>query len=220
MRKTFFTVVLVLLALQAAAMLVIWGAPAQRVQRSHTPTPEPRLPSATPAPTATRIAIPPLATLPAASDRSQPVSLTVGECRVEALDLIGAWVQANKPEKEDFPFKSLDGKDCTASFAADVLPLFTQPNIWYGGAIACSACHNADLANASAQMDLSSYAGILAGSRRADASAQGQDILGSGAGWEKSKLYQMIFTRAMPMGRPASSPQKGPVITVGKLKSK
>jgi hypothetical protein len=46
----------------------------------------------------------------------------------------------------------------------------------------------------SAQLDLSSYAGITAGSRREDAeSKKGTDILGEG-NWEKSLLYEFLVT--------------------------
>jgi hypothetical protein len=51
-------------------------------------------------------------------------------------------------------------------------------------------------------MDLSSYAGILAGSRRASADAKGNDILGSG-NWGQSKLNEHLFVlKLMPFGRP------------------
>jgi hypothetical protein len=42
-------------------------------------------------------------------------------------------------------------------------------------------------------LDLSSYAGILAGSRREDAESKGTDILGGG-NWESSLLYEFIST--------------------------
>ena len=51
-------------------------------------------------------------------------------------------------------------------------------------------------------MSLASYAGIIAGSRRNDPSVAGNDILGDGTDWTHAKLYTMIFTRQMPMGRP------------------
>jgi hypothetical protein len=41
-----------------------------------------------------------------------------------------------------------------------------ESNVWYPGALSCASCHNADLAISSAQMDMTTYAGLLAGSRR------------------------------------------------------
>jgi hypothetical protein len=69
-------------------------------------------------------------------------------------------------------------------------------------------------------MDLSSYAGIIAGSRRASADVKGNDILGSGV-WEQSKLYEVLTLpnenqQAMPLGRPPDAfPPGGPVILAG-----
>ena len=83
--------------------------------------------------------------------------------------------------------------------------LFKEANLWYSGALACASCHNADLTKASAQLNLSDYQGILAGSRRTSPDAKGNDILGGG-NWEQSKLYEVLITRkgqplAMPLGR-------------------
>jgi hypothetical protein len=145
----------------------------------------------------------------------QKVSFGAGQCSVAALDFLGDWVKAGKPESSSFDFHSTTGQTCQATFAQDVLPLFTQPNIWFDGAIACSTCHSTDLATAAAKMSLVNYAGIIAGSRRDNASAAGNDILGDGTNWAQAKLYTMIFTRQMPIGRPSNAPQKGPIIHVG-----
>jgi len=150
--------------------------------------------------------------------RIQQVSFGAGQCSVAALDLLGDWVKAGKPESASFDFQSVTGQTCQGTFAQDVLPLFTQPNIWFDGAIACATCHSSDLASAAAKMSLVNYAGIIAGSRRDNPSAPGNDILGDGTNWSQAKLYTMIFTRQMPMGRPSSSPQKGPIIRVGTVK--
>ena len=50
-----------------------------------------------------------------------------------------------------------------------------------------------DVTISPAQLDLSSYAGIISGSRRADAESKGTDILGDG-NWESSLLYKFIST--------------------------
>jgi hypothetical protein len=64
--------------------------------------------------------------------------------------------------------KDINGTSCQATFT-DIQPLFLEANLWYAGALACASCHNSDISAASANMDLSSYAGILAGSRRTSA---------------------------------------------------
>jgi hypothetical protein len=140
-----------------------------------------------------------------------------GECRISALNLIGDWVQTGKSENDLFLFDSLNGDSCQGTFTTDVLPLFREPNLWYPGAIACASCHGEDLKLAAAHLSLVSYQAILAGANRNDSSASGEDILGSKDGWQKSKLYNQLFTRQMPFGRPANSPQEGPIVRVGKI---
>ena len=72
-------------------------------------------------------------------------------------------------------------------------------------------------------MDLSSYAGILAGSGRANGEPQGKDILGGG-NWDQALLHQMLYAPngqttigrpAMPFGRPADVPANGPLVYAG-----
>jgi hypothetical protein len=135
-------------------------------------------------------------------------------CPVRAVDLIGAWVQAETPETDPFPFVDLGGETCQAVFADDVLPLFDEPNLWFTGANACTSCHNLELATSDAMLDMGSHAGILAGSRRTAPDIQGNDILGGGD-WEKSRLYQVLITKYMPLGRPPTSDPKGPVVLAG-----
>ena len=77
-------------------------------------------------------------------------------------------------------------------------------------------------------MDLSSYAGILAGSRRANAEPKGNDILGGG-NWDDALLHKMLYAPdgktqldpvrpAMPLGRSDLNPPidaNGPIIPAG-----
>ena len=138
-------------------------------------------------------------------------------CTVRAVDLIGAWVQAGSPETTPFDFTDAFGKACTATFVPDVQVLFNQSNVWFKGALACTTCHGPDLAGSYALMNLGDYQGVTSGSRRQSADAKGNDILGAGD-WEKSRLYQMLTTGAMPPGRPGLLPEKGPLVPAGKPK--
>lgn len=158
------------------------------------------------------------ATLAAPSGAGRLASLSGGErCAVQAVDLIGAWVSAGSPETTPFDFTDASGKACQGTFANDVRFLFTESNVWFDGALACSACHGPDLAESYANMNLGDYQGILAGSRRQSAGAKGSDILGGGD-WTKARLNQVLVTRFMPLGRPQTSPEKGPLVMVGKVK--
>ncbi len=133
------------------------------------------------------------ATLPAMDmSNGQQAASDREACRVVATDLVGAWVSANSPETDSFQFVDANGNNCEATFA-DVEPLFNEPNLWNSGSLACVSCHSVDVAISPAQLDLSSYAGIIAGSRRADAESKGTDILGAG-NWEKSLLYDFLVT--------------------------
>lgn len=153
------------------------------------------------------------ATLPAPDFSVQ--SPASNRCRIAAVPLIGAWVSAGYSKTEPFTFTDIDGQTCEATFEQDVHPVFTESNLWYPGSLSCSSCHNPDIAVASAQMDLSTYEGILAGSRRTSPDAKGNDILGGGD-WEVSLLYDVLFVRKiMPLGRPPDVPAEGPVVFAG-----
>jgi len=144
------------------------------------------------APVVERTPIPTLfpATMPALQIKNKPAAIS-DTCRVAADDLIGAWVSANFPEEDAFQFVDVNGKTCQATFA-EVLPIFNEPNLRHSGSLACVSCHSVDVTISPAQLDLSSYAGILAGSRRENAeSKKGTDILGGGI-WEKSLLYEFL----------------------------
>lgn len=141
------------------------------------------LPETTPIPTM----IP--ATLPAMEAEPAPAAAS-DECHVSGVDLIGAWVEAGASDAEAFQFEDANGQTCEATFE-DVKPLFVSANLWYSGSLSCASCHSVDLAVSPAQLDMSSYEGILAGSRRADDAPKGTDILGGG-NWKSSLLYQFI----------------------------
>jgi mono/diheme cytochrome c family protein len=174
------------------------------------------LPSMTPIPTL----LP--ATMPAPKVGADALAATP-KCRISALNLIGAWVSAGYTEKDPFTFSDIKGATCTGSFQTDVQKLFITPNLWYDGAPACITCHYADLAKAQKNMDLSSYAGIIAGSNRLNNAPKGNDILGAG-NWDNALLHKMLYAPngkteigrpAMPLGRPATVPAEGPIISAG-----
>ena len=128
----------------------------------------------------------------------------------------GAW-------KDTMQVSDLKSQKCTATFQDDVQKLFLEANLWYDGAPACTTCHYADVAKATKNMDMSSYAGILAGSNRTDGKPKGDDILGGGD-LQKALIFQMLYAPdgktainrpAMPLGRPATVPAGGPVISAG-----
>jgi mono/diheme cytochrome c family protein len=171
---------------------------AGRASMAHTPIPT--LAPATLQPNATVVSIP----------------STLENCTVTAESLLSAWVSAGFAESQPFQFTDIYNSACEATFA-DIQPLFTQGNLWYQGALACTSCHNASLTLAgSAGLDLSSYAGVVTGSGRVIGGSSGTDILGGGD-WKKSRLYQVLFVlRTMPFGAPANAvPNSGPTIQAG-----
>lgn len=131
------------------------------------------------------------ATMPAMEITTGQIAVS-DQCRIIAVDLIGAWVAAGSSETDIFQFIDSNGKNCEATFA-EVKPLFVEANLWYSGSLSCVSCHSVDVSVSPAQLDLSSYAGIIAGSHRADAESSGTDILGAGS-WKSSLLYQFIST--------------------------
>jgi len=112
------------------------------------------------------------------------------QCHVAAVDFIGGWADAGASETDVFQFTDANGQNCESTFA-EVKPLFLEGNLWYMGSLSCVSCHAGDVAVSPAQLDLSTYQGITAGSRRADAESNGMDILSSG-NWESSILYDFI----------------------------
>lgn len=153
------------------------------------------------------------ATLPAPD--FSVISPTFARCRIAAVDLIGYWVSAGYSETETFTFTDVDGNNCEANFTDDVQPLFLESNLWYPGALSCASCHQPDMAVSSAQLDQSTYEGMLLGSRRVEG-AQGNDIFGGGD-WENSMLYDNLYVKKfMPLGRPPEVPAEGPVVFAGR----
>ena len=164
----------------------------------------------------------PPAALPAPKVGAEAAAATP-KCKVTAVALLGAWVNAGSPETDAFDFTDSKGVACTGSYSADIARLFQTPNLWYDGAPACITCHNKELNPAYKKMDLSSYAGILAGSNRADANSKGNDILGAGV-WDNALLRGMLYAPdgktlinrpAMPLGRPSTVPTEGPLLSAG-----
>ncbi|MBI3165868.1 MAG: hypothetical protein HYZ24_14390, partial [Chloroflexi bacterium] len=120
---------------------------------------------------------------------AEGVTVKLGEygCDLNAVGLLGAWVEEGAPNGE-FAYG-----EASLTFERDVLPFFTGNSMWFEGSQACSGCHFAASESSAHQMDLSSYAGILAGADTLEA-PPGVSILGEstpGAGdfnWLASKL--------------------------------
>jgi hypothetical protein len=185
--------------------------------------------------TCTGIHLPEMTSIPTLRAATMPAPKVGAEaaaarptCHIAAVNLIGAWVTAGASETEAFNFTDIKGTNCTATFKADVQKLFTTSNLWYGGALACTTCHYSDVKKATMNMDLSSYAGILAGSHRANGEPKGNDILGGG-NWDNALLHKMLYAPdgktqlnpvrpAMPLGRSSvvpPVPADGPIISAG-----
>jgi len=114
-------------------------------------------------------------------------------CLVPAVNFIGAWAASQTPkstEADPFYFVDEDGKNCEATFP-DVQVLLNQPNLRGADSLACTSCHSGDLTVAPAQLDLSTFAGIMTGSRREAKKPKGIDILGDGE-WKESLLYDHL----------------------------
>ncbi len=137
-----------------------------------------------------------------------------GECAMNAVNLIGAWVDAGA-ENGAFPFTSLDGEECTGDFATDIQPLFTTENAWFEGSQACTECHFENSPDSRHEMNLGSYEGILLGG----------DVLSNPPGvpvvlpgdWANSKLMERLRNNRMPPGWEfdiEETNRDGPAITV------
>ena len=145
----------------------------------------------------------------------QPAPAEFNKCRVGAVDLIGAWVAAGHSETEAFPFTDLNSQDCEATYA-DIQPLLKENSLWFPGSLGCISCHNADLTDRSAGLDLSTYEAISLGTRRvAGSTSPGTDIFGGGD-VEKSLLYQVLTTQGLTaQGHSPDVEPSNPILYVG-----
>lgn len=126
-------------------------------------------------------------------------------CLVSGTDLIGAWVTAGSPESEPFPFNDVNGDPCEGTYADDIQHLFVDNSVWYTGQLGCTSCHNADLTERSARLDLSSFEGVMMG-------AQNESILGNGD-WESSSLHTVLVTQGLgPDGHDPDAEPIGPIL--------
>jgi hypothetical protein len=158
-------------------------------------------------------AIPTIGHAPAPAFVSQDTS---GKCQVRATDVLGAWVIAGSSETESFTFNDVNGNACQGNFADDVRPLFVEGNIWYPGSYSCTSCHNADIGKTSvANLDLTSYEGIMSGSQRVSLDVSGTDILGEGD-WEQSLLYEFTVNHPpLPPGHAETATGETPLVFAG-----
>ncbi|MCP4422672.1 MAG: hypothetical protein GY805_39185, partial [Chloroflexi bacterium] len=123
----------------------------------------------------------------------------------KAVDLLGAWVEAGVPETDAFDYTGRDGDTYQGYYTVDIQPLFSNADIWFDGSRACDSCHFANNAASAHEMDLSSYAGVLAGADVVE-EPPGVSILGEstpGAGdfdWSHSKLRARLRNNRMPPG--------------------
>jgi hypothetical protein len=118
------------------------------------------------------------------------------KCQVAATELIGAWVSAEHPETEVFPFTDVNGQPCEGTYTEDIQSLFVENSLWYPGAIGCVSCHNADQTDRNAGLDLTSYEAISAGT----------NIFGGGD-WETSILHEVLVNQKLvPEGHAKEEP--------------
>ena len=137
-----------------------------------------------------------------------------GECAITAVGLIGAWVDAGAPNGE-FPFTSNDDLSCTGTFEQDVLPLFTEADVWFPGSQACTECHFDNSADSRHEMNLGSYEGLMLGGDVLSA-PPGVAIIAPGD-WANSKLRARLRNNRMPPGWEfdiEEGNRNGPTLTV------
>jgi hypothetical protein len=167
------------------------------------------------APLVIRTPIPTL--IPVEHSQGQPESAPAefNKCQVAAVDLIGAWVTSGHSETESFPFTDLTGQDCEATYE-DLQPLFRENSIWFPGSLGCISCHNGDLTDRSAGLDLSTYEAISLGTRRvAESTSPGTDIFGDG-NWEDSLLHEVLVNQGLTtQGHSPEVEPSNPILYVG-----
>ncbi|GAB4527925.1 MAG: hypothetical protein Fur0018_13760 [Anaerolineales bacterium] len=135
-------------------------------------------------------------------------------CDLNAVDLIGAWVDAGASDTEAFEY---GGAQLT--FARDILPFFTQSGMWFENSSTCNSCHNGNTDTSLHEMDLNTYAGIMKGADVLSA-PPGAPIIVPGD-WHASKLRDRLRNNRMPPGMPfdiTESNRNGPTVMAGAKK--
>ena len=167
------------------------------------------------APLVVRTPVPTLIPFGESEQQGGVTEVDFNKCQIGATDLIGAWVVAGHTETEPFPFTDLNGQNCEATFA-DIQPVLMDNSVWFPGSLGCTSCHNADLTDRSAGLDLSSYEAISLGSRRvAGSTSPGTDIFGGGE-WENSLLYEYLVNYGLTtQGHSPDVEPRNPVLYLG-----
>jgi hypothetical protein len=104
-----------------------------------------------------------------------------------------------------FDFTAEDDSACEGTFEADVLPLFTQNNVWFEGSQTCAGCHFANSENSYHELNMTTYEGVRNGADSLEA-PPGVSILGESepnAGdfdWDQAKLRERLRNNRMPPG--------------------
>jgi hypothetical protein len=167
------------------------------------------------APLVIRTPIPTLIPAPTFASPAQGVAAEFNKCQVAAADLVGAWVSAGHSETDPFPFTDIHGQTCEGMYADDIQHLFVENSLWFPGALGCISCHNGDLSDRSAGLDLTTYEAMHKGSQRTDANANGNDIFGGGD-WETSLLHEVLVNQGMtPQGHSPDVPASQVIVYAG-----
>jgi len=154
------------------------------------------------------------------ADGAQTVQFEYG-CELNTLGLIGAWVDAGASETETFEYG-----EASLNFERDILPLFTQDNMWFEGSQACTGCHFSNSENSYHEMDLSSYEGIMLGgdvlSEPPGVPILGQSEVGAtDYDWSHSKLRGRLRNNRMAPGVEFDITEEnrdGPMVLAGQPK--
>jgi hypothetical protein len=125
------------------------------------------------------------------------------KCLISASDLIGAWVSADFPETGAFTFVDVNGQSCAGTYSNDIRPLFSDNGTWQAGSLGCISCHNAELTDRSAGLDMTSISAL-----------QESGILGNGD-WESSRLHEVLGSGLTADGHSVDVPAGNPLIYAG-----
>ena len=143
--------------------------------------------------------------IPASHSESdmEVVAMEYEKCQVAALDLVGAWASADAPEADAFAFTDVNGQSCEGTYVDDIQHLFVDNSVWQPGSLGCVSCHNAELSNRSADLDLTSYEVLTS-----------DGVLGSN--WEGSSLYKYLVMSLTADGHSTDTSAGNPLLFAGR----
>lgn len=124
---------------------------------------------------------------------------------LNGLGLVEAWVDealSNVPERSDSTRTFSYGNASGLTFEEDIKQFFTDPDIWFVNSQPCTECHYGTEEPSYHEMDLRSFAGMIAGADGGEASLFNAGGTDEAKDWKNSRIRNRLRNNRMPPNAP------------------